>query len=77
MSGPGSGSELLLDAWREPDSVYDFTLSQWDRLIPLARQARLLASLAARLDGFRGLVFPAPRERVTVVYPFLFEPGME
>jgi hypothetical protein len=61
VSGPGSGSELLLDAWREPDSVYGFTLSQWDRLIPLARQARLLASLAARLDGFRGLAeLPQP-----------------
>jgi hypothetical protein len=29
------------------------------------------------IEGFRGLVFPAPSERVTVVYPFLFEPGVE
>jgi hypothetical protein len=29
------------------------------------------------VEGFRGLVFPAPSERVTVVYPFLFEPGMQ
>jgi hypothetical protein len=50
----------LLDAWREPDAVYAFTLAQWDRLIPLARRARLLASLAARLDGCRGLA-PLPR----------------
>lgn len=29
------------------------------------------------VEAFRGLVFPAPPDSVTVVYPFLFEPGVD
>lgn len=40
----------LLDVWREPAIAVRLSMTQWDRLVRTARTAKLLASLASRLE---------------------------
>lgn len=58
--------ELTLRAFRDPQSVLDFSDQQWDLLVRQAREARLLASLCVLLQKQELLerVPPAPRHHL-------------
>jgi hypothetical protein len=60
---PGPAAEHLLPLLRDAQHVRAMTLADWDTTVRLARQARVLGTLACRLRGHDGLWMAVP-ERV-------------
>lgn len=60
MLPPRAARDLLLPVLRNLDHAAGLTLSQWDVLLPVARQARLLGQLSSRLMARQDLFDAMP-----------------
>src|SRR5258706_6336624 len=64
MTRPDLASELLLRILRAPDSMPGLALTDWDRVLPLARRAKLLAHLGFHAER-AGVLDRLPQQLVT------------